>query len=102
MMADLRDRKLAEFGGIPVVQNIDYADSAAMPVINPSDNPQKLPPADVYELRLADGSHVIFRPSGTEPKAKAYVFAKAEDRAAADSKLASLSAAAKDILKGSR
>lgn len=100
MMAGLRGGKLSEFGGIPVVQNIDYADGAAMPVINPTDNPQKLPPADVYELRLADGSHVIFRPSGTEPKAKAYVFAKAEDRAAADSRLVSLSAAAKDILKG--
>lgn len=102
MMAALRDKKPAEFGGIAVASVIDYANGAEMPVVNPVGEIQKLPPADVFELRLADGSRAIFRPSGTEPKVKAYVFAKGADRAEADERLTALSAAAKDILEGNR
>lgn len=102
MMAGLRDEKPVELGGVAVFQTIDYADGADMPAINPTDDRQKLPPADVIELRLADGSRAIFRPSGTEPKAKAYVFAKGAERVEASSKLAALSAAAKNILEGNR
>ena len=102
IMAGLRCDNSAEFGGVAVSQTIDYADGADMPAVNPTDQVQKLSPADVYELRLADGSRAIFRPSGTEPKAKAYVFAKGANRAEADSKLAALTAAAKRILEGNR
>ena len=102
MMAGLRKGTSAELGGVAVEHVIDYAGGAEMPAVNPTDNPQRLPVADVYELRLADGSRVIFRPSGTEPKAKAYVFAKGADRAEADFKLAALSVAAKEILEGKR
>lgn len=102
MMAGLRDEKPVELGGVAVSQTIDYADGADMPAINPTDETQKLPTADVIELRLADGSRAIFRPSGTEPKAKAYVFAKGAERVEASSKLAALSAAAKNILEGNR
>ena len=102
MMAGLRDEKSAEFGGIAVSQTIDYANGTEMLVVNSTDEMQKLPPADVYELRLDDGSKAIFRPSGTEPKAKAYVFAKGKNRAEADSTLAALTDAAKNILEGNR
>ena len=102
MMAGLRDDTPAELNGIAVARIIDYADGADMPVVNPTDEPQKLPSADVYEIRLVDGSRAIFRPSGTEPKAKAYVFAKAGDRTEAERKLSSLVTTAKGILGGSR
>ena len=102
MMAGLRSSKPTELGVAAVSSAIDYASGAEMPVVNPTDEPRKLPPADVYELRLADGSRAIFRPSGTEPKAKAYIFAKCTDREEADEKLAALAAAAKDILEGNR
>lgn len=102
MMAGLRAAAPTELGGIAVAKAVDYAGGADMPVVNSTDATQKLPPADVIELRLADGSRVIFRPSGTEPKAKAYVFAKGADRAEAKSKLAELNSAAKNILEGNR
>ncbi|MGM9613490.1 MAG: hypothetical protein ACI3XZ_08280 [Butyricicoccus sp.] len=41
----------------------------------------------------------MIRPSGTEPKVKVYIMAKADDKAAADAKVAALAAAAKEIVK---
>lgn len=102
MMSSLREHAPERVGGFAVAQCIDYSQGAPMPVVNPSDEPQRLPEADVLEFRLADGSRVLFRPSGTEPKAKAYVFAKGADRAESESKLAALVADAKTILGGTR
>lgn len=102
MMSGLRDHAPAQIGGTAVAERIDYAKGAPMPVVNPTDEPQRLPEADVLEFRLMDGSRVLFRPSGTEPKAKAYVFAKGSDRAESESKLAALAADAKSILGGTR
>lgn len=102
MMSGLRDRTPAQIGGTAVAERIDYAQGAPMPVVNPTDDPQRLPEADVLEFRLADGSRVLFRPSGTEPKAKAYVFAKGSDRAESESKLAALAADSTSILGGTR
>lgn len=103
IMAGLRANPPAEVAGLPVDQVIDYAEGAEMPVVNPSDpEPQRLPPADVLELRLAGGSRAIVRPSGTEPKVKAYVFAKAATMEGADSLLASISAEVESILGGTK
>lgn len=102
MMSGLRELAPEHIGGTDVAECIDYAQGAPMPVVNPSDEPQRLPEADVLEFRLADGSRVLFRPSGTEPKAKAYVFAKGADRDESESKLAALVTDAKAILEGNR
>lgn len=102
MMSGLRGHAPEHIGGTVVAQRIDYAKGVPMPVVNPTDEPQCLPEADVLEFRLADGSRVLFRPSGTEPKAKAYVFAKGSDRAESESKLSALVADAKSILGGTR
>lgn len=102
MMSGLRDHAPEQIGGLAVAERIDYAKGAPMPVVNPTDEPQRLPEADVLEFRLADGSRVLFRPSGTEPKAKAYVFAKGADRSESETKLAALVADATSILGGTR
>ena len=102
MMSGLREHAPEYIGATAVAQCIDYAQGAPMPVVNPTDEPQRLPEADVLEFRLADGSRVLIRPSGTEPKAKAYVFAKGADRTESESKLAALVADATSILGGTR
>lgn len=102
MMSGLREHAPERVGGFAVAQCIDYSQGAPMPVVNPSDEPQRLPEADVLEFRLDDGSRILFRPSGTEPKAKAYVFAKGSDRSESEAKLAALAADAKTILGGVR
>ena len=102
MMGGLRADTPRQIGGLAIAESIDYARGVPMPVVNPTDEPQRLPEADVLEFRLADGSRVLFRPSGTEPKAKAYVFAKGADRAESEARLAALAADANSILGGTR
>jgi hypothetical protein len=56
----------------------DYETGAQMPRVSglQKEPAQNLPPANVIEYRLEDDNKVIFRPSGTEPKVKAYLFSK--------------------------
>lgn len=102
MMTGLRKSAPAQIAGIPVTEVIDYAPGAIMPVVNPSAKPQDLPTANVLEFRLEGGSRVLIRPSGTEPKAKAYVFARGADRVKSEALLGDLVTEAKSILEGNR
>lgn len=47
-----------------------------------------LPPSDVLRIWLADGSRVMVRPSGTEPKLKVYLDAQSSEGTAAERKSA--------------
>ncbi len=51
------------------------------------------PPGDVLRLWLDDGSRLIVRPSGTEPKLKAYLDVRGTSAADAQARLAALDAA---------
>lgn len=51
-----------------------------------------LPASDVLSFQLSCGHKIIVRPSGTEPKLKAYLFAKGADQAAAEKELDGLEA----------
>ena len=51
-----------------------------------------LPKSDMLFFELADGSNVIIRPSGTEPKIKIYIQANGADSVEVDQKLDTLAA----------
>ena len=57
-----------------------------------------LPKSNVLEYRLENGSKVIVRPSGTEPKIKIYLSAKGADQAASEEVVGKLEAAIKPLL----
>lgn len=77
IMDHLRETRPKEFAGMATEEVVDYANGVSMPIVGGRPTQQVLPPSNVLEFRLNGGSRVILRPSGTEPKLKAYVFAHA-------------------------
>ena len=99
IMDSLRTNPPQVIAGLPVVSILDYADGAPMTKINGNpDEHQILPSANVISFDLGDGVRIIIRPSGTEPKIKAYVFSKANTRDQAEQLLFELSNAARKLL----
>lgn len=112
IMEGLRASAPARLGGLAVEKIVDYAAGAPMPVVGGAScgavhgregsdhdsSHQVLPAADVIELRLEAGCKVIVRPSGTEPKVKAYVFAAAPTQGEAQALLERLDSAARMLL----
>ena len=100
IMAGLRENPPAEIAGYKVTGMTDYATGPEMPRVSglQKEAAQTLPPANVIEFRLEDDNKVIFRPSGTEPKVKAYLFSKGATRADSEAVRAKLQEAAEKIL----
>ena len=100
IMTGLRENPPAEIAGYKVIGMTDYATGPEMPRVSglQKEAPQTLPPANVIEFRLEDDNKVIFRPSGTEPKVKAYLFSKGATRADSEAVRDKLQAAAEQIL----
>ncbi|MDQ1074033.1 MULTISPECIES: phospho-sugar mutase [Microbacterium] len=61
-----------------------------------------LPPGDVLRIWLEDGSRLIVRPSGTEPKLKLYLDVQASSAKKANRRLAALRAGAEALLTAVR
>lgn len=72
IMQMLRDQPPAEISGIPVVKIHDYKRSLGF-CSDGSEFKLTLPKSDVIGFYLSDGSSLIVRPSGTEPKIKVYI-----------------------------
>jgi phosphomannomutase len=65
-MASLRAQPPATLGGSQVTDALDLAEGTTI-------GGAPLPPTDGLLYRTADGSRVVVRPSGTEPKLKCYL-----------------------------
>jgi phosphomannomutase len=72
IMKRFRDAPPSTLGGIAVVAIGDYQSRARVDLKSGAKTSIALPPSNVLAFELADGSRVIARPSGTEPKAKFY------------------------------
>ena len=100
IMAGLRENPPAEIGGYKVEGMTDYKAGAEMPRVSglQKEGAQVLPSANVIEFRLEDDNKVIFRPSGTEPKVKAYLFSKGATRAESEAVRVKLQEASEKLL----
>lgn len=87
IMAALRERHPSSVGDVAVDRIDDLLDGV-----------DDLPPGDVLRLWLADGSRVIVRPSGTEPKLKLYLDVRGESREDAAARIAALADGARALL----
>ncbi|MDD6790474.1 MAG: phospho-sugar mutase [Lachnospira sp.] len=88
IMESLRRNPPAAFAGKKVVKVTDY------------EEPDKtgLPKANVLIYTLDDGSVIVIRPSGTEPKIKTYFTTKGKDLAQAEAEKEKLAEAVKPLL----
>ena len=85
ILAALRNEPPKEIAGGKVIAIVDYH-KEGLREGEPNDS-TGLPDSNVLEYRTDNGCRVIVRPSGTEPKMKAYLSASGADRASADEKL---------------
>ena len=91
ILSDLRKAPPTEIAGGKVVKIVDYH-KEGLREGEPNDI-TGLPDSNVLEYRTDNGCRVIVRPSGTEPKMKAYLSAAGANRAEADAKLELVKAA---------
>lgn len=84
IMSNLRENPPKEIGGLKVIFFDDYLESVSLNVSTNEKSAIALPKSDVLSFVLTDGAKVIIRPSGTEPKIKAYYTAIGESQSDAE------------------
>ena len=91
-MAALRASPFKTICGTDVVRIRDYAAGTVRGIKTGAVTSTGLPKSDMLFFELSDGSNVIIRPSGTEPKIKIYIQANGADSVEVDQKLDTLAA----------
>ncbi len=90
IMTGLRENHPAEIDGLKVLCFDDYQVSVSKDLVTGETTEIKLPKSNVLAFTLEQNAKVIIRPSGTEPKIKAYYTTKADTQEAAESRKNSL------------
>lgn len=99
IMDGLRTSAPSKIAGYDVVSVSDYEASKTVFTNGRADEKIELPKSNVLAYGLTDGNKLIVRPSGTEPKIKAYITAVGKSREKADSIAAKLIDAANEFMK---
>ncbi len=82
LMKNLRENPPADIGGVKVVTRKDYSNGSVVDCATGEASTMELSGSNVLRFELADGTSVIVRPSGTEPKIKVYILTRGADAAA--------------------
>lgn len=88
LMQRLRTQPPKQLAGLKVQEMVDYGPGVG-----------DLPASNVLEFRLAQQCKLLIRPSGTEPKLKAYVFSRGDSAAQAEQLADALEAAAGQLVQ---
>ena len=99
LMKRLRQTPPTEIAGVTVVVRKDYADGNAVDCATGAVTPMELHGSNVLRYELADGTTILVRPSGTEPKIKVYILTLGKDAAERDANLAKYSAWVETLTK---
>ncbi len=97
LMANLRANPPKEIGGETVKTWKDYKDGSVVDAASGAESTMELSGSNVLRYELADGTSVIVRPSGTEPKVKVYILAQGVSQADCADKVARYSAWAEGL-----
>ena len=88
LMKGLRENPPADIAGVRVSQFKDYADGSVLDCATGAKTSMELSGSNVLRFELADGTSIIVRPSGTEPKIKVYILTKGADAQAREANIA--------------
>ena len=81
LMKDLRENPPADISGVRVAVRKDYTDGTVIDCATGARSSMELSGSNVLRYELADGTVILVRPSGTEPKIKVYILTKGADAA---------------------
>ena len=99
LMKNLRENPPAEISGVQVVTRKDYTDGSVVDCATGAKSTMELSGSNVLRFELADGTTILVRPSGTEPKIKVYILTQGADAAACDANLEKYGQWAKTLKK---
>ena len=84
LMDNLRNTPPTVLAGVNVREQKDYLDGSVTNVATGERSTMELSGSNVLRYEMEDGTSLIVRPSGTEPKVKVYILARGEDKAQCD------------------
>ena len=87
LMKSLRENPPAEISGVAVVRRKDYTDGSVVDCATGAVSEMELKGSNVLRYELADGTTILVRPSGTEPKIKVYILTQGKDAVERDANI---------------
>ncbi len=99
LMKGLRENPPAEISGVKVAQFKDYSDGSVVNCATGAKSAMELSGSNVLRFEMEDGTSVIVRPSGTEPKIKVYILTQGKDAAGAQANVDKYGAWVKGLQK---
>ena len=91
LMKSLRADPPTHIAGVEVLRRKDYTDGSVIDCRTGEKTAMELSGSNVLRYELADGTAILVRPSGTEPKIKVYILTIGKDEAERDENLAKYS-----------
>ena len=88
LMKNLRENPPKEISGVKVAAYKDYKTGTVTDAATGEQSTMELSNSNVLRFELADGTSIIARPSGTEPKIKVYILTQGKDAADAAANVA--------------
>lgn len=92
LMKRLRTTPPTHIADVAVAVRKDYSDGSAVDTATGTTTAMELKGSNVLRYELADGTTILVRPSGTEPKIKVYILTRGGDAAERDENIAKYSA----------
>ncbi len=99
LMADLREQPPVEIAGVAVKEQKDYKEGSVKCVECGKVSKMELSGSNVLRYEMADGTSLLVRPSGTEPKVKVYILTNGKDKRSCEEKVERYAAWAESLKK---
>ncbi len=87
LMKSLRQNPPAAISGVAVAHRKDYTDGSVVDCATGAVSEMELKGSNVLRYELADGTTILVRPSGTEPKIKIYILTQGKDATERDANI---------------